>query len=135
MGGTGGEPADDPSILADDPLWRRVHPRLVIFDQNQGVYRPSSAAFADHPNATPMSIVLGNDALANGRTGEDLLAKFDGYSLAAITAKHARASKQIVYRVPVSDEPDHGEVKGDKPKAVRRSFAEAAKWVVLRTPS
>jgi hypothetical protein len=135
MGGTGGEPADDPSILADDPLWRRVHPTQVIFDKNQGVHRPSSSAFDDHPNGTPMSIVLGKDALAKGRTGDDLLAKFDGYSLAAITAKDARASKQVVYRAPVPDEPDHGEVKGDKPKAVQRSFAKLAKWVVLRTPS
>ena len=86
MGGTGGEPADDPSILADDPLWRRVHPTQVILDKNQGVHRPSSSAFDDHPNGTPMSIVLGKDATAKGRSGEAILEKFHGYSLAAITA-------------------------------------------------
>jgi hypothetical protein len=134
MDGTGAEPTDDPSILGDDPLWRRVHPTQVIFDKNQGVHRPSSSAFADHPNGTPMSIVLGKDACAKGRTGEDLLVKFDGYSLTAITASVARKSKQIVYRAPVPDEPDHAEVKGVKPKAVQRSFAKLATWVVLRTP-
>jgi len=135
MGDTGGEPADDPTILADDPLWRRVHPALLVEDKNSGGYRPSSAAFDDHPNGTPMSIVLGRDASAKGRTGETAIEKFPGYSLASITAGQARASKQIIYRTPVVDEPDHGEVKGNKPKAVRKSFAELAKWVVLRAPS
>jgi hypothetical protein len=135
MGGPGGKRADDPSILPDDPLWRRVHPTQVIFDKNQGAHRPSSAAFGDHPNGTPMSIVLGKDSLARGRTGEALLAKFDGYSLAAITATDARENQQVVYRAPVPDEPDHGEVMGDKPKSVQRSFAKLAKWVVLRAPS
>lgn len=135
MGDTEAELADDPSILADDPLWRRVHPALLVADKNSGSYRPSSAAFADHPNGTPMSIVLGREATAKGRTGEVAIEKFPGYSLASITAGQARESKQAVYRAPVVDEPDHGEVKGEKPKTVQRTFAKQAKWVVLRPPS
>lgn len=134
MSGTPGEPTDDPSILQDDPLWRRVHPNQVVFDSNLGDYRPSSSAFDDHPNGTPMSIVLGKDASAKGRDGATLLTKFEGYSLVEITAGQARASSQIVYRAPTSDEPDHGEVKGEKPKSVRKHFSRLARWVVLRVP-
>lgn len=82
-----------------------------------------------------MSVVLGKDATAKGRTGKAALEMFPGYSLASITAGQARASEQIIYRAPAADEPDHGEVKGEKPKAVQRGFAKQAKWVVLVIPS
>lgn len=129
------EPVDDESIDARDPLWRRIHPSQVVPDSNRGGYRPSSASFADHPNGTPMSVILGKDVVAAGRTADNVLASHAGFSLAAITAGDARDLEQIVYRKPELHEPAHAEVKGPKPKRVQRSLAQRATWVLLRPPA
>ena len=131
MGGSD-EPGDDATVCDSDPLWRRIHPDQVLFDRNLGSWRPSSAAFNDHPNGTPMSVVLGNDVLKASRSPEALLNDHAGYSLASVTAGLARSCEQIVYRAPVADEPAHAEVKGVKSKTVRKRFAKEAAWVVLR---
>jgi hypothetical protein len=131
MGGDD-EPGDDATIRGSDPLWRRIHPDQVLFDRNLGGWRPSSAAFGDHPNGTPMSVVLGNEVIGAGRSAAALLDDYTGYSLAGVTAGLARSCDQIVYRAPRADEPAHAEVKGTKTKGVKRKFATEATWVLLR---
>ncbi len=53
--------ADDPSIRDEAELLRRIPPEHVVPDQNQGAIRISSAAFKDHPNGSPMSVVLAEE--------------------------------------------------------------------------
>ena len=51
---------DDSSIGDTDGLLRRIplQPAQVIWDSNRGCRRPTSAAFCDHPNGTPMSVSI-----------------------------------------------------------------------------
>lgn len=119
---------DDPSIADDTLLLRRILTRpdlSVVWDDNLGRWRPSSAAFDDHPNGTPMSVVLSDTLESLGRPLESAL---DGHeethSLAAITANDARHHAQGVAREPTVEEPAHGVVFGKKSKKARSSLAK-----------
>ena len=122
--------ADDPTILDEDGLWRRIPPRHLIFDENLRCVRPTSAAFEDHPNGTPMSVLLEKTILREGRGPEDAVQRHEGFSLGAITAGLARECRQRVARDPLPDEPAHALVCGKKTKGVRRTFAKQVEWVI-----
>jgi hypothetical protein len=121
---------DDRSIADVAQLWRRIPPRLFIFDHNLNCYRPSSAAFDDHPNGSPMSVVLGDDILAAGRIPESALAGCVGFALATFSAGLARSKGQGVVRAPLPEEPSHAEVFGRKTDSVRRTLAKGSRWVI-----
>ena len=123
---------DDPTIRDECELLRRVpiNPKVnVIWDGNQGRWRPSSASFKDHPNGTPMSIVLRDELDNRGREPSEVLIGHDNFALAAITAGFAREHQQRVAREPLPEEPAHGIVIGEKKKASRK-MAKAAQWVL-----
>jgi len=121
---------DDPTIGNDEPLWRRIPPNLIIFDENLGRHRPTSAAFSNHPDGSFMSVVLGNQVMDSGRCAEDIIAGHRGFSLGQIMAKLARDYDQGVVRKPTSQEPAHAEVVGKKTKRVRKAFAKYCEWVI-----
>ena len=55
---------DDPSVEADDPVWRRIPPGWWTFDHNEGRVRPTSQCFQYSRNKEtgqrhPMSVTLG----------------------------------------------------------------------------
>lgn len=127
---TEGAYADDPTISDAAALWRRIPPWHFVRDDNTGLIRPSSAAFENHPNGSPMSIVLGDEVAASGRSADDVLAEYAGFALAAFTAGLARECEQGVMREPLADEPAHAVVFGEKPKRVGRRLAKSAVWVV-----
>ena len=77
---------DDPTIANDAPLWRRIPPWHFVFDENIGKWRPSSAAFDDHPDGSPMSAVLGQQVINSGRTAASILDAYEGFALAYFTA-------------------------------------------------
>lgn len=106
---------DDSTIVDDSPLWRRIPPWHMVFDENLGRYRPSSAAFEDHPDGTPMSVVLGQEVLDAGRSPESVLVGYDNFALASFTADLARANHQGIVRKPTLEEPAHAEVFGGRP--------------------
>lgn len=123
---------DDSTISNDCELLRRVpiKPQLnVIWDENQGRWRPSSASFRDHPNGTPMSIVLKDDLDAAERNVSEVLVGHDNFALAAVTAGFARTNQQRVAREPLPDEPAHGIVIGNKKNASRK-MAKEAQWII-----
>ncbi len=64
---------DDLSIVNDEELWRRIPEVWVIEDRVAGGIRIASAAFDDHPNGTPMSVLLGTVVRESGRTPESVL--------------------------------------------------------------
>ena len=121
---------DDPTIRDDAALWRRIPPWHFVPDGNLGRVRPSSAAFEDHPDGTPMSVLLAEIVAQTRRRAEDILAGHEGYGLAAITAGLARDYGQGVARKPSRDEPAHAEVFGKKPKPVRKRLAKGSEWVL-----
>jgi len=121
---------DDTTILDDAELWRRMPPLHVVPDKNRGGKRISSAAFTDHPNGTPMSVVLGQDLLEAGRDAYSVIVGHDNFCLASVTAELARSLEQGIVRRPLNDEPAHAEVFGRKAAGVRKQFAREATWVI-----
>lgn len=121
---------DDPTITDNAPLWRRIPPRHFVFDANLGRYRPSSAAFEDHPDGSPMSVVLGNDVLAAGRSPESVITGCEGFAVASFQAGLARLKGQGVMRKPLRDEPAHAEVFGNKTDSVKKAFTKNSIWII-----
>ncbi|MDA0659968.1 MAG: hypothetical protein O2931_03035 [Planctomycetota bacterium] len=121
---------DDATIGDDAQLWRNIPPWHIVEDSNRGGKRISKAAFEDHPDGSPMSVVLGDEVLASGRKASSLIAQRDGFRLASITAKLAREQNQGIARKPLDTEPSHAEVFGRKTESVRKSFARGAVWVI-----
>lgn len=119
---------DDPTILDDAELWRRIPPWHVVSDENIGDIRPSSAAFEDDPNGEPMSAYLADEC----KDPHIALADHESFGLVAITAGLARECKQIIVRQPAVGPPGHVVLIGKKTDSVRKKFARAAAscWVV-----
>lgn len=123
-------PEDDKTIPDDAELWRRIPPMHIVPDGNRGGMKISSAAFEDHPNGSPMSVILGQEVLASGRDAPSVLQGLEAFSLASITTGLARALEQGVVRRPLPEEPAHAEVFGRKSKSTRRKLAKAANWII-----
>lgn len=121
---------DDKSISDESPLWRRIPHWHIVDDKNSGRKRISKAAFQDHPNGSPMSVVLGDEVLAAGRQPSSIISGYEGFHLACVSAGLARSLKQGVVRSPLETEPAHAEVFGKKTESVSRGFAKAAVWII-----
>ena len=121
---------DDKSILDDAELWRRIPPWHVVEDKNRGGMRISKAAFEDHPGGSPMSVIIGEEVLAAGRQAHSVVAGYDNFCIASVTAGLARSLNQGIMRNPLDDEPAHAEVFGKKTDSVRKKFAREASWVI-----
>lgn len=121
---------DDSSISDDADLWRRIPPEMIIFDENLGDYRPTSQAFSDGSGGGSMSVYLGPEVRASGRSPEQVLKAFPGYALAVFSAGLARKHGQGVRRDPLPEEPAHALVVGRKTKAVQKAFARESRWLV-----
>jgi hypothetical protein len=122
--------ADDPTIPDPSELWRRIPPKQIVPDENLGGLRPSSAAFDNHRNGSPMSVHLADVLAELGRGPNTVLVGHDDFALAAITAGLARECGQGVARDPLPEEPAHGLVFGKKTKAVRKILALGYRWVI-----
>lgn len=121
---------DDHSIPNGAWLLRRIPRCWFYLNENTREWRPSSAAFDDHPNGTPMSVFLSDLLAETGRRPADLLAGHTGFALAMVTAGLARQCRQGVAREPLEQEPAHAVVFGKKTKSVMRAFARGATWVI-----
>jgi hypothetical protein len=128
--------ADDPAIADDVDLWRRILPQWVVKDENTGELRPSSAAFDDSPDGSPMSVVIEKIAMAQQISPAKVLNGYVGYGLCAFTAGLARALElSIATRPEVHGEPAHGFVVGKKTRSVRKKLSKASRWVILSPSS
>jgi hypothetical protein len=118
--------SDDPTIPDDAELWRRIPPWHFVPDENSGQIRPSSAAFEDHPDGSPMSVFLAAEA----RDLRHALAGHQGFALASITAALARGLGLGIAKEPLPDEPAHAVVFGRKNKRVSRRLALGSRWII-----
>lgn len=126
----GGAYTDDSTIPNHAALWRRIPPGWFVYDENLDGWRPSSAAFQDHPNGTPMSVSLADIVVKTDRGPRDVLKGHIGFTLASITAGLARENGQGVAREPLPEEPAHGVVFGRKTKHIRKRLARGSEWVI-----
>lgn len=122
---------DDATITDDEELWRRIHPRWIVFDDNTGGPRVSSAAFDDSRDGSPTSVLLAEIARLTGRTESESLAGYEGYGLVSLTAGQARRCHQGVVRDPLPEEPAHALVFGPKSKSNKRCLASSAAILIL----
>lgn len=121
---------DDPGIADDVALLRRVPPRHFVRDDNEGCYRPSSAAFVDDADGHPMSVYRTDVIEAEGEEPERVMADHAGFGLVAIAAGTMREKEQAVHPDPLPEETSHTLVCGPKTRGTRRFFARRAVWVV-----
>jgi hypothetical protein len=117
---------DDPTIENHAKLWRRVHPKQIIYDENRRALRVSTAAFTD----PSMSVLLADTVLNSGRDAHDILIGRTGFALTSISAGLARECKQGVARDPLKDEAAHAVVFGTKTKSVKKKFVSHSQWVI-----
>jgi hypothetical protein len=126
---------DDASISDQDQLLRRIPPQHLVFDSNKGAYRPSSAAFDDSPDGSPMSVLIADVMLQEGRSPLAALKGHPDFSLVSIKAGLVRQCGQKIVRNPLPQEKAHGLVVGKKTNSVRKRLARNAIWIKLVTPS
>lgn len=121
---------DDISISDETRLYRRIHPKHFVRDSNTNQVRPSSAAFSNSTDGSPMSVALGDTLHELGRTPESVVEAYPNFALACLPARFPRTLNQTICRCPVAEEPAHGGVGGNKTPSVKRKLREAAAWHV-----
>lgn len=123
--------SDDPTIPNSAELWRRIQPDQIVLDENLNVLRPSTAAFSDSSDGTPMSVQLAEIVLAHGGAANSVMVGFEG-ALAGFTAGFARNEcAQGVEKAPLPKDPAHTYVFGKKTGSVKKKFAlKGSKWVI-----
>ena len=89
---------DDPTISDDEKLLRRIRPDWFIPDYNLKRWRPSSAAFQDSPDKSPMSVHLASVLNAENLPVESVLAGHEGYGLVGFLARIARNCRSFRVR-------------------------------------
>lgn len=119
---------DDAPVPEDMSLYRRVHPKEIVWNENDRCLRPGSGVFKD----PEMSIHLDDVLKDEEREPESVLDGKPQHSLVALTAGFVKGEEQAVRRTPIPEDASHGEVCGNKSQGRRKRFARAAQFVVLR---
>jgi hypothetical protein len=120
---------DDTKHIGDaDLLLRRVPSWHIIWDENENRWRPTSAAFEDHPDGSPLSVRVRPLLERMGLALESVLAGLPDFGLVEFPAGTARAKDQIVALEEVEGEPAHAVVAGKKTRSVMKHLARSSKW-------
>lgn len=77
-----------------------------------------------------MSVIIGDEVLASGRTADSVLARHGDFALAFVTVEVVQELGLRVERQPQPDEPCHAVVVGHKTRGTSRALAKSSKWVV-----
>lgn len=116
---------DDPAVL----VLRRISPQQIAPTPGGGI-RISSGAFQNTSGTDGMSVVMEDTLRDEGRAAQALVAPYPGFGLVSLTTGLCIEEEQEVRRLPVDEEPAHGEVLGKKTKGRSKRFAAAADWVI-----
>lgn len=120
---------DDANIDDGDLLLRRIPSWHIVWDKKDGGrWRPSSAAFENHPDGSPMSIRVRSLLEALGLALASVLTAYPDYGLVEFEAGEARSKKQVVARQEVPDEPGHGVVAGKKTGSTKKHLVRKSEW-------
>lgn len=118
-------PENDPSISDEVVLWRRVHPDQLVHNTNLNEMRPTSQAFQNTSGSDGMSVNIADET-----TAEDTLRGYEGHFIVSLGVGFVRGLNQGVVRKPLTNNPAHAEVTGNKTKSVKKKLSNAAIWVV-----
>jgi len=116
---------DDSSIDDEELLWRRISPEHVVSDSD-GTRRPSSAAFSDSSDSTPLSVDLASIAGDPSVT----LESHSGFGLAELVVADVRKLGLGVWPDPLPHNEAHAGITGRKTRGTRRALARVARWRV-----
>jgi hypothetical protein len=127
------EPAipDDPTVLDEHSLWRRVT-QLTIDAKVPGGVRPSTANFQNSSDGSGMSVTHATDFLDRGGSSKKY---FEEYSpeecrmIAVIPVKLVRKLNQGVIRNATQRDPHHCEVVGKKTKSVQKKILKGSNLI------
>jgi hypothetical protein len=119
---------DDPSIVADVRLYRRVHPNFILEDKTRGCLRLATGAFQDEE----MSVAFGDTLAKQGNDPATIFDAYvaDGYCVVCFAVAAVRAAELGICRDPKHDDPAHGLVLGKKTGGKQRQLARACVWTV-----
>jgi hypothetical protein len=125
------EYADDLSISADIRLFRRVHLKQIVKDEDTGAARVSSGVFRDKELSVNIESIL----IAEGRTPDYCLRNTPHHKLVAFTAGSARRHNQIVFPDPEPEDSSHGIVYGSKNSLkICNGLRESSTWIIPAEP-
>lgn len=119
---------DQDNIANADLLLRRIPPDWIVWDGNTGTWRPSSAAFQNHPSGSPMSVRVRPRLESIGLQVASVLADYPDFGLVEFETSKAREKKQVVALEEVAEEPAHGIVAGKKTGGVRNHLVKHSAW-------
>jgi hypothetical protein len=127
---------DDPTIVDNEPLWRRIRPLPGWIHRNSdGSFRPSSMAFLDNIDGE-LSVHL-----ANLTTQEAVLRDRATESIAELLARVPRSLGYAIVRDPTPEDPSHAlicplaNIPEKRRKQHARIMAGECRWVCLRIPT
>ena len=120
------EPTELAPVTADARLWRRV-PEWHWVDDGKGGRRPSSAAFEDDPDGSPLSCTVAAESTL-AKAFDPVRAREEAFALAEFPASVAFDKGQSIVRDPTPEEPAHVVLVGKKSKSVGRALAKASVW-------
>ena len=131
--------ADDPSIPSNSRLFRRVpaDTNHIVWDDTIKAYRLSTQAFRNLQKNPPAFSVNFECVLQDLGLAPDTVIKDPArYGLVALPVDLVRQHHQFVEKHPEPEDPSHGHVVGEKPKAVAKAFILAVthgteiQWVI-----
>ena len=119
---------DSPEIAADAQIWRRVPLFPHLITNAEGIERPSSAAFADSSDGSPMSVAISTIVRDPWRLveGQDIPCAVVGF-----TAGLARGlGLRVCLDTSGEEYEGHAYLAGPKPKSAKKSLATGSTWVI-----
>jgi hypothetical protein len=114
-------PPDDASIPNTAIVWRRITREQYSREE----HRPTSAAFCDSSDGTPMSATMPPDDLS----AADYAKTWGAFGVAALTVGQLRALGLGVTRIPADIDPYHVGVHGKKTGKCRNGLKKTCSWV------
>lgn len=118
---------NDPSIADSERLFRRIHLKQIVKDEDTGLARISSGAFRDKDLSVDIESIL----LSMGEAPTYCLQNQTAFKLVCFTAGQARQLQQLVCRDPQPHNSAHGIVYGSKnSRRVHDGLSRLAQWVI-----
>ena len=118
---------DDATISDDDHVLRRIPKNQRVTDPKvPGGIRPSSGAFDDSSDGSPLSMTLASECVDPA----SLIEGFEEAGVVRVSVRELRALGQGFVRDPTDDDPAHVLVFGHKSQSFGKKAARAATWII-----
>ena len=93
--------ADDPTIFDTVELLRRIPPWHFVWDENEGLHRPSSSAFEHDRDGDPMSVYRSDVIEEEGDDPKRVMKGHSRFGLVSLASGFVRKKRQTVNPDPL----------------------------------